>query len=480
MPQDLDLALTQPIADKTKARLARLESEISQLQTQLKELEAEHAILPKDQSQNTAVLSPFSRLPVELLAEVFFWTLPPMSGAPLDINKSPWLLTHVCSQWRAVAVSKSSLWSPLSIDFSLKPNYSLAMVKTQIERARTLKVRFYGARYRALRPQVDILELLLQHSSIWEEIRIQLTRDLVPYVEAFADPLPVLRRAWVQWNGADSQRYIESIDCFKSAVSLTDIGACSQYQFIPILLPMHRQLTRYDFDAPWNTHCELLKSLPCLHEVRITCAFGVSEEELVAPINLPLLKRLYVSHAEILEDLKAPSLTELAVCGGPSDYWEDFLLQSSCSLRRLCIEGMPDTYDTVKILEQFSSITELAVKINGEADVEQELLADFLAHFTVSNAIPILPHMTELGFGYCNGSDVYYPEYLDMLASRWNAGDCALKAAELMISEPHLDPDPISLARLDMLRQDGLNISLLSGEAAETRMNRWSHIASWD
>ncbi|KAJ6455155.1 hypothetical protein C8R45DRAFT_881721 [Mycena sanguinolenta] len=177
------------------ARLVCLEAEISRLKDRLQQLEAEHAALSKNNSQNTTCLPPLRRIPFEILAEIFSWTLPPRSEGPLGINKSPWLLTHVCSHWRAVAVSKSSLWSPLCIDFALKPHYSLAMVRTQIERARTLRIRFYGARYRALRPQVDMLELLLQHSSMWEELRIELTRDLVRHIEPVQDSFPALRRA---------------------------------------------------------------------------------------------------------------------------------------------------------------------------------------------------------------------------------------------------------------------------------------------
>ncbi|KAJ7246169.1 hypothetical protein B0H12DRAFT_1054075, partial [Mycena haematopus] len=110
LPQDPDLALIRPAAQKTAARLACLEAEISRLKVQLNHLEAEHAVLSKYHAQNTAILSPVRRVPVEILAEVFSLTLPRISDARLDISTSPWVLTHVSSRWRAVAVSKSSLW----------------------------------------------------------------------------------------------------------------------------------------------------------------------------------------------------------------------------------------------------------------------------------------------------------------------------------------------------------------------------------
>ncbi|KAJ6455156.1 hypothetical protein C8R45DRAFT_944159 [Mycena sanguinolenta] len=354
-------------------------------------------------------------------------------------------------------------------------------LRTQIERTRTLNIRFYGARCRHSRPQIDMLRLLLQHSSIWEELRIELTGDLVPYIADVREPFPALRRAWVQWNGAESQTDVDAVSCFTMAISLVDIGACSQYHFVPILPPMHRQLTRYDFDAPWSTHYELLKSLPCLREVRITCSFDddESDDESMVHITLTHLQRLYVSHADPLDYLRAPSLVDLAVNGGPAHHWAHFLLQSSCSLRRLCIEGLPNVEAVSAMLPEFPSITELAIAIKGpDADLEHVVLAKLLSH--LNSSTPILPHIVELGFAYYHGHDIYYPDYLDMLASRWNADGCALKAAELLIPDPYLDPDRASLARMEKLRQAGLEISLLEGGDAETRLNRWSHISSWD
>ncbi|KAJ6455154.1 hypothetical protein C8R45DRAFT_1222587 [Mycena sanguinolenta] len=267
------------------------------------------------------------------------------------------------------------------------------------------------------------------------------------------------------------------------ALSLVDIGACSQYRFVPIHLPMHRQLTRYDFDASWSTHSELLRSLPSLNEVRITCAFDDDEpweEPVGPPINLPQLRRLYVSDAEILD---YPSLVELAIAGheGPPEHWEQFLVRSSCSLRRLCIEGFPDVEALTEALQNYPSIKGLAIRINGEdTDDEHEFFAHLLVHFTMSAYTTTLPHLTELGFAYYHGHAIYYPHYLDMLASRCNADGCTLKAVELVIPKWHPGPDPKSLARMDMLRQAGLEVSLSSGNDAQTRLNRWVHIASWN
>ncbi|KAJ7255122.1 hypothetical protein B0H12DRAFT_1071050 [Mycena haematopus] len=476
-PQDLDLALIRPVVEKTEAHLASLEAEMSRLKEQLSHLAAEHAALSKYHSQNTTILFPLRRVPAEILAEIFQWTLPRISAAPLNIRNSPWVLTHVSSHWRAVAVAKSSLWSQLFLDFSLGQHYSLQMVRTHVERARTLKIRFYGSQHRNSRLQIDLLVLLSQHSSIWEELRIQLTSALVPHIEALRGPLPALRRVWLQWDGAKSQEGVESISCFRTAVSLVHVSAYSAYRFIPTLLPIH--LTRYSLDAPWSTHAELLKSLPYLQEVRISCDFEMDPDPPGSRIELLHLRRLYVSEAWILGYLKAPRLIEIAIEEDDLSSLEPFLIQSSCTLRRLCIQCL-DVWYIAEILQKYPSITELAILMALSARTESQVLAACIAHFAVSNFTPASPHLVEISFGCRTVDAISYPLYLDMVASRWNADGCALKAVELVLPKLCPAPDPASLARIDTLRQAGLEISLFSGEDAVTRLDRWMHIASWD
>ncbi|KAF9446230.1 hypothetical protein P691DRAFT_674046, partial [Macrolepiota fuliginosa MF-IS2] len=55
------------------------------------------------------VLAPISRIPYEILEQIFQYTLPPGFVKP-SIRQSPLLLTAVCRKWRSVALSTRSLW----------------------------------------------------------------------------------------------------------------------------------------------------------------------------------------------------------------------------------------------------------------------------------------------------------------------------------------------------------------------------------
>ncbi|KAJ7113985.1 hypothetical protein C8R44DRAFT_560379, partial [Mycena epipterygia] len=77
-------------------------------------LEEEHASLASYYTQNKGILSPLRRMPPEVLAEIFSWTLPWVHDAMgrwrFDAKSCPWVLTHICGRWRQVAISTPSLW----------------------------------------------------------------------------------------------------------------------------------------------------------------------------------------------------------------------------------------------------------------------------------------------------------------------------------------------------------------------------------
>ncbi|KAJ7671065.1 hypothetical protein B0H17DRAFT_905392, partial [Mycena rosella] len=66
--------------------------------------------------QNAAILSPLRRIPPEILAEIFSWTLPPIReilcrGRLHENYYSPWGPTQISSRRRVVAVLTPLLWS---------------------------------------------------------------------------------------------------------------------------------------------------------------------------------------------------------------------------------------------------------------------------------------------------------------------------------------------------------------------------------
>ncbi|KAJ7607971.1 hypothetical protein FB45DRAFT_763795, partial [Roridomyces roridus] len=109
-PKAAEIPFLRTITSEMGARLVSIDDEIKQLQTRRRTLALSH-------EQHKSVLSPLRSLAPEILGEIFAWTLPTVSEAfcrsQFQFGESPWNLTHVCSHWRAIAISAPSLWSLL-------------------------------------------------------------------------------------------------------------------------------------------------------------------------------------------------------------------------------------------------------------------------------------------------------------------------------------------------------------------------------
>ncbi|KAF7342599.1 hypothetical protein MSAN_02016600 [Mycena sanguinolenta] len=229
---------------------------------------------------------------------------------------------------------------------------------------------------------------------------------------------------------------------------------------------------------PWDIHCELLKSLPNLQEVRILRDFDDDEDwpEPGEPISLVRLRRLYVNDPPCLDYLRVPSLEEVRIgividrdSAETCRSLDCFLMRSACSPRRLCIHGLLNAQSTSTILQKYPSFTQIVVTDEGEDD--EETLSNFLTLFTLPSAFP-LPHITEVGFACQNADANLYPLFLDMMDSRRNLEKRPLHVAEFLFLNARLDPDPRSVARIDTLRAEGLHISILSEGVARYRMDQ--------
>ncbi|KAJ6580780.1 hypothetical protein B0H19DRAFT_1112346 [Mycena capillaripes] len=489
-PESSDIPLVLSAISKTDAPLACLDEEISRLQEKLKRLEAERAVLAGYRTRNTAVLSVLRRMPAEVFEEIFSWTLPSTSGAldlgRFDMGASPWVLTRVCSRWRAISLSTPSLWSRVTIDYTTtrEPSYPLLLVEAHIQRSQKLKIHFYASPNVDSLPQIQMFELLSQYSSRWEELSIGLTSATVPLLAALRDRVSSLKRVWVQWDGPEGAP-VESIDCFQTASSLLDVGAFCKHQFVPMALPMS-QLIRYQLSCPWEQHKSILSLAPNLVEARVNIAYD--DEPWPDPdqiSDLIHLRRLYVSNAEVLNYLKVPVLEELALLVRQAEnpdvlqILQTFLDRSPCPLQRLCFHGVPEVHTTSRMLQHLSSITDLAIVIyDANAGGEINDLVSILTVSTFAESTIVAPQLRSLSFACENESYIDYTAYLEMLKSRWEAENCALKNAALL-TDSGPGPDSSVLKGLNALRLKGLDLLLLRGDEAGEELRRWSYASTW-
>ncbi|KAJ7609101.1 hypothetical protein FB45DRAFT_375288 [Roridomyces roridus] len=423
-PGSAEAAFIRTVASDTGARLDFLDSEISRLQSRLDQLQAERMQLSDYHSHNTSILSPLRRMPPEVLVQIFLWTLPSLqerSGGVFDTQGSPWTLAQVSSRWRGISLSTASLWSTVHVDFDhdlRHPEHS-DILQTQLQRCGTLNlhIHFYGRDEADSTEQLELFDLLLEHSARWEALDIQLSSALVPRLAQLRGRLPSLRRLWLQWDSEQSQVGVDSITCFKSAPSLVDAGVNNESRFIPIYVPAH-QLTTYRLHGPCKMHLHVLKLAPNIVEARIVAEFD-DEEAWPAPgaqaINLLHLQRLYVSNERMLDYLRTPRLADLGVQPLDEDLAVDSLdalfLRSGCAPQRLYLKDVYSTTTTLAILNKYTFIMTIVLTFFEHSIDAMD------AHMTLLTDVSESPRLREICFGALQSMPVDYPLFLRMVVT---------------------------------------------------------------
>ncbi|KAJ6552722.1 hypothetical protein B0H19DRAFT_1154788 [Mycena capillaripes] len=471
-PEDSELGLVRSVIANAGVRLTRLDTDIAQLRDRLRQLEEDHSALSSFRTQSMAILSPLRRIPAEVLSEIFLWTLPSLrEGAArgrFQMADSPWSMTHVSRRWRAVAILNPSLWSTIVISYQIatNPSYSLFMLKAQMARAQRLKIHFDGTEQSDSRSQIEVFECLVCQSSRWEDLSLALPLALVPLLASVRDRVPLLQRVWIEWSEAANVAGVDSMDCFRVAPSLVDLSVDNEYGFIPFSFPIHN-LTRYQFDAPWEVHQAVLKFGQNLVEARML----ISEESWPTPgeaIHPPALRRLFSSHLQVLDYLRTPCLEEIAI-----DYVEEevptlrtrlesLVLRSRCSLRRLSLLG-PCAVDPIgEILKNIPSVVELMITVALAAFSDStNALISYLSVGDPPGPV-VAPQLRGIFVACRDETRIDYTQYLEMLKSRRKAVNCAVLESAVLLWGSNPGPDLITIQGLHALRQEGLQLSLLN------------------
>ena len=129
-----------------------LQAEVSQT---LRHLLALYSLLNAD--------APISRLPPEVLSLVFLWT------ASLSSPKTSWIrITHVCRQWRDVALQCPTLWT------NITPQHPDTFVSMCLQRsaAASLQLDYNHKSCRDCRHSLDFAHQIRTHAARFSDIDI--------------------------------------------------------------------------------------------------------------------------------------------------------------------------------------------------------------------------------------------------------------------------------------------------------------------
>lgn len=462
--------------------LSALDDNITQLQAELAKLQQKRQILHSYSQEHRSLISPIRRFPAEVLGEVFSYCLPEAwQTSNFSAITAPMLCTHICSHWRAVAISTTKLWS----SFSYKDEGRSYVALTTLWLARAgncaMNVKIpsaYVDSRRGPRSILQVLDLLIRHSARWQHVEIYIRPSMVTVISALKNCLPRLKTLLIESRGVFDQ---QPVDAFESAPKLRNLHLCVRQQL--------------SFVMPWAQldECTVDSKDPCFALgilVRTTnlTALRLSSTTFLSSFLPPNIVRhtqlrslsLCIQHPfgpNILFDyLMLPALQDIYISQvGPLSPWIyqahliSFLSRSSCSLQKIVLHRLAlEPIDLLHCIELSPALVELELR-----DIaSHSLTRDVLSRLTYRGA--------DGSLGACLAPalqiiaiDVYdtlnESLFLDMVESRRHVrADVPISVSPLTrvaISLPYvigqLDRVLFSPPRVRKLRDEGLDISIV-------------------
>lgn len=179
-------------------------SKLSRLDSQIDELLKERNALKESIEAHRALMSPFRRLPCDVIREVFLWCLPTDRNCAMSCDEAPVLLCRVCSSWRRITMTTPVMWTSLHIPvpdlsdvetLSAKTKQRTGAVHEWLRRSGSLplSLSFFGAQ---IEPQSGteqsnsglLFKEVLRHSKRWKRMRFEVSGDLVQSILTLSPP----------------------------------------------------------------------------------------------------------------------------------------------------------------------------------------------------------------------------------------------------------------------------------------------------
>ncbi|KAJ7782563.1 hypothetical protein DFH07DRAFT_326183 [Mycena maculata] len=397
--------------------------------------------------------APVNKLPVELLGEIFSWTLDDwglMSDEQSNLILEPLTISHVCGHWRSISISIPQLWATLWID---RPRAAhVSMVELWIERSCNSPL---SINLRQTDPKSclslttsaeheltdNIFALLVPHIHRWHTVdlvfRTDVQKSLLSLPADAAVALEHVALHTASWDKTSAESLQSALYLRPSLRSVHFMPASNQ-QHVP-----WKQLTQIEAEpeCTLETCLGILAACPALSSARFTCSadpdwahtpFNHTEQYLTLPDLVDVsIKASRVDLTPFLNRLTLPALRSLTLqyCHVPRampdhQSLHSLLERSSCALEAFALHEtarMRDDDRQISYLQspRMASLTDLELHVDMT-----ERIVNFLT-YSANDEDHWLPNLTEITLRDYRGEHISDDVLTRMLLSRLASVDSA-------------------------------------------------------
>ncbi|KAK0442278.1 uncharacterized protein EV420DRAFT_1079745 [Desarmillaria tabescens] len=427
-PREFEKADLVKIAARGPRTLDEYDGKIAATRKLLDFLVSERDQAASNISDAKALVHPVRDLPDDVLRAIFRACTRPVDEAfnrsfreivhpsigieSIQPDQSPWTLSHVCQQWRTVAIHTAELWSLIELNLDERPKDKVLArnrvfrLGLQLFRAngRDLSVRLHGRN--GVANVSPILQILLPTAQYWKRLSVFLPLNSFQHFSVCKGSLNRLDTLYI--GGPSDFRDWGVNDAFQFIPNLRLLG--SFFGDLPFLAYFSMPFSSIEafMSGGDNTRTyESLKRLPHVQKLFLACCWRFIDE-LAEPITLH-----DVTHLHILEP---PSLQR--VSSSSINMYSHLILPS---LQFLKLSFISSRISLPVITDPNSCpITSLTIDICGQSPQECARLDDELPHFLRRTPkleeLRILATSTELPGRWVN--DLVYISGQDAIAPR--------------------------------------------------------------
>ncbi|KAJ7457869.1 hypothetical protein FB451DRAFT_1274441 [Mycena latifolia] len=123
-PNDDEVTKIKLLLVEPSLRLERIDLELANIQITIDKLIEERNRIGAYVDAHRALISPFRRLPLDVIQEIFMACTPTHRNCVMSASEAPVLLGRICSSWRAISLSSPRLWARIHIVEPTLPWYT--------------------------------------------------------------------------------------------------------------------------------------------------------------------------------------------------------------------------------------------------------------------------------------------------------------------------------------------------------------------
>ncbi|TRM64072.1 hypothetical protein BD626DRAFT_265106 [Schizophyllum amplum] len=433
VPSTADATLITEKAQTLSAMYSEVDAEIRKLQRQKRAIRAQIPL-------HHAIVSPWRRLPREIMSEIFLLALPMdwmygNTGRRGSLN-----LTGVCHAWRVVVLNTPRIWANLRFDgWNPLARHTKALraeldKTSQVPLTLDIDLSRSGNHGAPMTNPEDAWsnegwEILCSQSHRWSSVDLD-SLPLAAYASLSSRAFPILESLRIGVHAVhrneDAKNEIP-LDCFHNAPALANLAIFYDGPIVPFTMPPTLAITDLTILCSDSSDERAPSLLPCLEAILATCdtlqQCTITARNFLIPahpkpVTFPALRKLTLDDdaVSLCRFIAAPNL-EAAVLTGSPDWGTggDGLAamttllhnrdSSGCkALRQLNICGLPARpEDAIRFLHQVPQLTNLVISNEDPEDagahdlfVSIELLKGLSRDSEAPGAATLLPNLLRL------------------------------------------------------------------------------------